>query len=149
MVNYRNIRLKMFLIIGENYLKNPRNIGANMMLTNYLLSNNNDNSVIVSIKDEDDESVENRLKNLMKLLTLEVFALFNKDVIDINLENGDYDYIKSKKVHFLEYKKYEQDVDLINMEEVESVDLDEIQDECEQFEGVYMTDFLFKSQSRF
>ena len=77
MVNYRNIRLKMFLIIGENYLKNPRNIGANMMLTNYLLSNNNDNSVVVSIKDEDDESVENRLKNLMKLLTLEVFALFN------------------------------------------------------------------------
>ena len=147
MAYYRNIKLKQFLILGERYLLDPKNIGPNLLLADFLLNSNNEKNHYLTKNKDDDESIQKNLKDLVKLLSLEVFALFQKAEADFNIEKGDYDFIKSKKIHFLEYKDYQQDVDLINMEEVESVDLDEIQDECEQFEGVFMTDFLFKKSN--
>ena len=143
--NTNNLKWILFLI--EKQIKHPAHIGIAMKLTNLLLSRN-EIKVKLQYIEEEDESKKEELENLVKTLSLEVFNLTDHDD-EFEPYKSDYDYITSNKVHFLEYRNYQQDVDLINMEEVESVDLDEIAEECEQFHAVFVSDFLFRRPASF
>ena len=137
----RSIKLKWLFIMAEQQLKNTKHIASAMKLTDILLSHT-ETLPPVQLTEEESSSESKELKELLKILSLEVFNL-GSEAEEFDLERSDYDYIKSNKVHFLEYKEYENDVDLINMSEVESVDLDEIAEECDQFSQVMISDMFF------
>ena len=135
------------LFLAEKQIKHPVHIGLSMKLTNFLLSRTEPKGYL-QLTDDNEDSKEEEVEEMVKTLTLEIFNLTD-DTEEFEIDKGDYDYIKSNKVHFLEYNNYEKDVDLINMEEVESVDLDEIAEECDQFHDVFVSDFLFRKPTSY
>ena len=149
MNSFRKIKFKWYFIIAEPYLKDPLHIGWSMKLANYLLSRNDQQKPPIKINDEETEAKNGELEELIKKFSLQIYRLVRGVKDEIDLEKGDYDYIKTNKVHFLEYQQYKHDVDLINMEEVESVDLDEIEQEYEQYETLFVSDFFFRRSPSF
>ena len=137
---FRPMNMKWLFMMAEQHIKNTKHIASAMKLTEFLLSRSDQPPPIQLIED-DSECQNEELKEFFELLSLEVFNLSNQPE-EFDSQKSDYDYIKTNKVHFLEYQEYQNDVDLINMEEVESVDLDEIADECELFPRMLIDDMF-------
>ena len=143
------LRVRQYFLIAEHYLRDSVHIGSSMMLTNFLLARNKETQKPLKLIDEEQEKTQKELDKLVKALSLQVFNLKTDQSEEIDLDKSDYDYIKSRKIHFLEYQEYKHDVDLINMDEVESVDLDEIGEEFEQYQQIFASDLFSQRETAF
>ena len=96
------LRVRQYFLIAEHYLRDSVHIGSSMMLTNFLLARNKETQKPLKLIDEEQEKTQKELDKLVKALSLQVFNLKTDQSEEIDLDKSDYDYIKSRKIHFLE-----------------------------------------------
>ena len=116
--------------LAENEARKPLFIGVTAMITNHILCNP---TQLQNLLIEEPVSKTASPGKKVDYPAPVVFNIhpFREDVLET--EKGDFDYIRSSKVHYLEFQDYEKDVDLINVETVESFELSDLEDETDCF----------------
>ena len=123
-----NIHRYLFLV--EKEITSIRHIGLAMMLSRFLLSRQLYQPVSLSLIENEEDIQDDTDPPILPDAAVFEFVDFPVSEELLDLSKGDYDYIRSDHVHFLDYNDYQREMDLINMSETESVDLSLMQSDC-------------------
>ena len=99
------------------------------ILNQNIISSNTKQNVIPLVKEEEDEAshFEEIIKSFVKNEISNQTSYYSFSERDFNMNSGDYDFIKSSKVHRLESSVNKDKVDLINMTEIDSINFEDIE----------------------
>ena len=99
------------------------------ILNQNIISSNTKQNVIPLIKEEEEESshFEEVVRSFLINDANNQTSFYSFTERDFNMNSGDYDFIKTNKVHRLESSINKDRVDLINMSETESINFEDIE----------------------